>query len=110
MNQGVAGRPDLLSSCQTPLSVLQLPRLSSGWQMIVYGAAAPRTGKTHVGGNRFLPAIECHHSVGRLEPQLLADQSIRDRVKTLLELDVSVAMHLPLSPHRKLWWDVWQAA
>jgi hypothetical protein len=77
--------------------------------MIVYCATPTWTNEAHMRGNRFLPTIQRHHGVGRLEPQFLADQPIRDRVKTLLELNMSVTVHLPLSPNCELRRDVWQA-
>ncbi len=77
--------------------------------MIVYRATAACASKAGVGCDRFLPAIQRHHGVGRLEPQFLADQPIRDRVKALLELDMSVAVHLGLRPHGKLRRHVRQA-
>src|SRR5688572_23882336 len=53
-------------------------------------------------GDQVMLAEDRDGGVRRPQPQLSADESERYRVQTLLELDVTVAMHASLGPHARV--------
>ena len=102
VHQRMAGRANLQGMTQTPLRVLHLPRLGFRRHVIGHGIAQPFPRQPHMAGNRLVFAVQRHHGVGRLQPQVATDQPERHRIVVGLILHVRVAVDFDTGPAGQL--------
>lgn len=108
LDQSLAGGADARGLAQAPFGVPKTPGQRLGRQMVGNGRAGTGTGQAWMAGHLLVVAIEVDQAVARLEPEGLADPAEGDGIQAALELDVGVAMHLDLGPHRQHRWDLGQ--
>lgn len=98
----IARRADRLRLPEAPLGVLELPGDRFRRQMLVN--CGSRTGLFEPGmdGHELEVMVELHGIVRGSEPQRLVHERIGRRVRTLLELGMTVAVELDLTPGSEL--------
>ena len=110
LDERVARSTDRNTLLQTPLRVLH--EVSDGFrrQMVTHGVTVAGMAQSWVRGDEFEVFEDPGGGLGGGQPQLTTHELIRHGVLTLLELDVGVAVHLDLGPHRELGRTVWQCS
>ena len=93
---------------KTPTPVAGKEGLRVRRQMIRHGEPRPGTTGPHVDGHAAVILVDRDRGVGGAQPQLLADQRKRHRIKRALILHMAVAVHGDTAPVAEVRRDGWQ--